>query len=144
MILSPERRAVLAAAALCVLVVSVSGCGLFSRSKSAPPAAPESASTPTPVPAPGPPPAKRAAGARIATEDQLKSLVQGKTTKEEVRELFGIPQEVVLSPGIETYIYSRDQSSGWFPRTVERIEMLTVRFDAKGVLKDFEYRYSGK
>jgi hypothetical protein len=61
-----------------------------------------------------------------------------------VREKFGVPQEVVMGPGGETFIYYRDQSSGWFSRTTERVEMLTVRFDIRGILKDFEYRYSGK
>jgi hypothetical protein len=70
--------------------------------------------------------------------------VQGKTTKEEVRALFGIPQEIVLSPGIETFLYYRDRTSGLWSRTTERVEMLTIRFDAGGVLKDFEYRHSGK
>jgi len=61
-----------------------------------------------------------------------------------VRERFGVPQEVVFSPGIETFIYHRDRTSGWFTRTTERVEMLTVRFDTQGILKDFEYRLSGK
>jgi hypothetical protein len=86
----------------------------------------------------------RAAGAQIADEAMLKELVQGKTTKAEVRERFGIPQEIVLSPGIETFVYFRDRTSGWINRTSERIEMLTIRFDPQGVLKDFEYRFSGK
>jgi hypothetical protein len=51
---------------------------------------------------------------------------------------------VVVSPGVETFIYYRDRSAGWFSRTMERVEMLTVRFDANGLLKDFEYRFSGK
>ena len=83
-------------------------------------------------------------GARIADEETLKELVQGKTTKAEVRERFGVPQEVVFSPGIETFIYHRDRTSGWFTRTTERVEMLTVRFDSQEILKDFEYRLSGK
>jgi len=81
---------------------------------------------------------------QIADEGRLKTLVQGKTTKAEVRELFGIPQEVVLSPGVESFIYYRDQTFGFFSRTTERVEMLTVRFDMRGILKDFEYRHSGK
>jgi len=86
----------------------------------------------------------RAAGAQIADEAALKSLVQGKTTRDEVRERFGIPQEIVLSPGLETFIYYRERTFGWISKTSERIEMLTIRFDAQGVLKDFEYRFSGK
>jgi outer membrane protein assembly factor BamE (lipoprotein component of BamABCDE complex) len=84
------------------------------------------------------------AGAKIADEEMLKTLVQGQTTKDEVRERFGVPQEVVLSPGIETFVYFRDRTSGWISRTTERVEMLTVRFDSRGILKDFEYRFSGK
>jgi hypothetical protein len=74
----------------------------------------------------------------------LKRLVQGRTTKVEVRELFGVPQEIVLNPAGETFIYYRDQRAGLFSRMTERVEMLTVRFDTRGLLKDFEYRYAGK
>jgi hypothetical protein len=45
---------------------------------------------------------------------------------------------------METFIYSRDRTSGWISRSTERVEMLTIRFDATGLLKDFEYRYSGE
>jgi hypothetical protein len=142
---SPRSRCAIAVAVLSALVLGSSGCSLFSSSKETPPEilAPQSAPAPTAVPA-SPPPSLRAAGARIADEEMLKRLVQGKTTNAEVREIFGIPQEVVLSPGIETLIYYRDVTSGWFTRTVNRVEMLTLRFDDKGLLKDFEYRYSGK
>ncbi len=140
---SGASRDVLIVALLCALFVPASGCGVFSRSNPSPPPASGSASTPAPVPAPAPPP-RRPAGARIADEERLKKLVQGKTTKGEVREFFGTPQEIVLAPGTETFIYYRDQSFGLLSRTSERVEMLTVRFDTNGVLKDFEYRYSGK
>lgn len=166
-------RTAVAVIALGAFVLVYSGCGLFSRSRPKPPetsepagpgpspATPEaSAPAPSPAPppvlttppappaaAPVPPPAaapRRPADNRIADEELLKGLVQGKTTKGEVRELFGIPQEVVLAPGLETFIYYRDRTSGWFSRTTERVEMLTVRFDGRGLLKDFEYRYSGR
>ena len=144
---SPRFRFALAAAVLSALVMAVSGCSLFSRSKEAPPEvtapAPAPAPAPTPIPAPPQPP-RRPSGARIADEEKLKRLVQGKTMKAEVQEMFGIPQEVVLSPGVESVIYYRDVSSGWFTRSVDRVEMLTIRFDDNGLLKDFEYRYSGK
>jgi hypothetical protein len=136
-----------------LIVTSATGCGWFSRSK-APSDTPDAAAqAPIPPPSPAapvvqpaltPPPSLRAAGAQIADEAALKSLVQGKTTKDEVRERFGIPQEVVLSPGLETFIYYRERTSGWISKTSERLEMLTIRFDAQGVLKDFEYRFSGK
>ena len=145
-------RVIVAFALFGLILTTATGCGWFSGSKpssgtldiSTP--APEAAPPSTPVvqPAPTPPPSLRAAGAQIADEEALKSLVQGKTTKAEVRERFGIPQEVVLSPGLETFIYYRDRTSGWISKTSERIEMLTTRFDAQGVLKDFEYRFSGK
>jgi outer membrane protein assembly factor BamE (lipoprotein component of BamABCDE complex) len=96
------------------------------------------------APPPPPPPPRRPANARIADEESLKGLVQGKTTKADVRNRFGMPQEIVMAPGVETFIYYRDQTSGWLSRTTERVEMLTVRFDQRGILKDFEYRYSGK
>lgn len=142
MILSRRSRTALAVAVLGAFVVPSAGCGLFSRSKEKPPEASQPA--PPPAPVATPPPPRRPAGARIADEESLKRLVQGRTTKAEVRDLFGIPQEIVIAPGIETFIYYRDLTSGWLSRTTERIEMLTVRFDTTGVLKDFEYRYSGK
>ena len=133
--------------ALMVGLILIGGCGMFSRATTADPSAGGQAAAATAA-APAPPtparPSLREAGARIADEETLKELVQGKTTKAEVRERFGVPQEVVFSPGIETFIYHRDRSSGWFTRTTERVEMLTVRFDSQGILKDFEYRLSGK
>ncbi len=145
MIHSRRSRTALAVAVLVAFVVPSAGCGLFSRSKEKPPEVSQPAPPPAPVATPAPPPPpRRPAGARIADEEGLKRLVQGKTTKGEVRDLFGIPQEIVITPGLETFIYYRDQTSGLLSRTTERVEMLTVRFDTQGVLKDFEYRYSGK
>ena len=129
--------------ALMVGVILIGGCGMFSRATTADPSAGGQAAAAAPEPPP-PRPSLREAGARIADEETLKDLVQGKTTKAEVRERFGVPQEVVFSPGIETFVYHRDRTSGWFTRTTERVEMLTVRFDSQGILKDFEYRFSGK
>jgi hypothetical protein len=74
----------------------------------------------------------------------LRGLIQGKTTRAEVRALFGVPQEVIMGPGNELFVYYRDRTTGFFSRSTERIESLTVRFDLKGILKDFEYRYTGK
>jgi hypothetical protein len=73
----------------------------------------------------------------------LRELVPGKTTRAEVRTRFGTPNEVVLAPGSETFVYHRDRRAGFLSRTTERVETLTIRFDAGGVLKDFEYRHSG-
>jgi hypothetical protein len=141
---SPWRSPV---ALVVLLALCTAGCGWFSRSKPADPA-PQAAPPPAVSPAPGPVPAvappPRPAGSRIADEAVLSLLVQGKTSKDEVRGLFGVPQEVVLSPGLETFIYYRDRTSGLWSRTPERVEMLTIRFDAAGILKDFEYRHSGK
>ena len=145
MTISRRPRVALAVMLLGILVIPMAGCGLFSGSKEKPPEASQPQPPPLPVPTPAPPPPPpRPTGARIADEEKLQTLVPGKTTKADVQGLFGIPQEVVFSPGVETFIYSRDNSSGFFSRTTERVEMLTVRFDAKGVLKDFEYRYSGQ
>jgi outer membrane protein assembly factor BamE (lipoprotein component of BamABCDE complex) len=130
--------------ALASLTVLAPGCGIFSGSKEPTPEVSQPATPPAPTPAPATPPPPRPVAGQIADEDRLKTLVQGKTTKAEVRELFGIPQEIVLSPGVETFIYYRDQTVGFFSRTTERVEMLTVRFDMGGVLKNFEYRHSGK
>jgi hypothetical protein len=145
MTISRRLPTALAMVVLGGLIVPATGCGLFSRSKESPPEVSKPQPPPLPVATPAPPPPPpRPSGARIADEEKLQNLVQGKTTKADVQDLFGIPQEVVFSPGIETFIYFRDKSVGWFSRTTERVEMLTVRFDAKGVLKDFEYRYAGQ
>jgi outer membrane protein assembly factor BamE (lipoprotein component of BamABCDE complex) len=127
---------VVTAGAVGLLVLVGSGCSTSSESKAPP--------LPAAVPAPAPPPPLREAGAQLADDAALKELVQGKTTKAEVRERFGVPQEVVLSPGLETFIYYRERVSGWVRRTTERVETLTLRFDGQGVLKDFEYRFAGK
>jgi outer membrane protein assembly factor BamE (lipoprotein component of BamABCDE complex) len=130
---------VAAAGFVSLLLMAGAGCGTSAQSK-----APSDAPVAAPVPTPAPPPSLREAGAQIADEAALKELVPGKTTKADVRDRFGVPQEVVLSSATETFIYFRDRTSGWLRRTTERIEMLTVRFDGQGVLKDFEYRFAGK
>ena len=132
-------RGIVAAGVVSLFLMIGAGCGSSSESK-APPEAPAAA----PVPAPAPPPSLRESGAQIADEASLKMLVPGKTTKADVRERFGVPQEVVLSSNTETFHYFRDRTSGLFTRRTQRIEMLTVRFDAQGLLKDFEYRFAGK
>ena len=142
----PQARAAIVGIGLLALVLN--GCGWFSRTKAAPPAAPApaaaqtSASSPTPVPPPAVP--RRPPDGRIATEEILRSLVQGKTTRAEVREAFGAPQEVIVGPATETFLYYRERTSGFISRTTQRVETLTLRFDLKGVLKDFEYRSTGK
>jgi hypothetical protein len=141
---SPRRSL---AALVVLLTLCTAGCGWFSRSKpadSAPQAAPPPVVSPAPAPISAVAPPPRSTGSRIADEAALSLLVQGKTSKAEVQERFGVPQEVVLSPGVETFIYRRDRSSGLWSRTTERVEMLTIRFDSAGRLKDFEYRHSGK
>ncbi len=137
------RRSAVLVAAVCLLSLWVAGCGLFSRKAKTPPPV-EVTTQPTPTPAAPVPVPQRGAGGRIADEDLLKQLVQGKSTREQVRDVFGIPQEVIRAPGTETYLYYREKTSGWIFRSTDRVEMLTVRFDDKGILKDFEYRYSGK
>jgi hypothetical protein len=138
-------RTLLAVVALGILLVPTAGCGMPSGATDSPRVAPPPPPTPLPVPTPAPPPPpSRPPDARLADEGKLQNLIQGKTTKEEVRALFGTPQEIVLSPSVESYIYYRDKTSGWIFRTSERVEMLTVRFDGGGVLKDFEYRYAGE
>jgi len=132
-------RVVVAAGFVSLLLMAGVGCGTSAQSKS-----PADAPVAAPAPSPAPPPSLREAGAQIADEAALKELVPGKTTKADVRDRFGVPQEVVLSSATETFIYFRDRTSGLFRRTTERIEMLTVRFDGQGVLKDFEYRFAGK
>jgi hypothetical protein len=134
-------RAVLAMLGLGVLIAVSAGCASLSDSQDTPGVASPPTQPPTPAAPPAPP---RSDNARIADEESLKKLIQGKTTKAEVRERFGIPREMVVSPGVETFIYYRDQASGWFSRSTDRVEMLTIRFDTRGILKDFEYRYSGK
>lgn len=130
-------QGVVAVSLVGLLLMAGAGCGTSAQSKAP-------ADAPAAAPAPAPPPSLREAGAQIADEAALKELVPGKTTKADVRGRFGVPQEVVLSSSTETFIYFRDRTSGLFRRTTERIEMLTVRFDGQGVLKDFEYRFAGK
>jgi hypothetical protein len=138
-------RTLLAVVSLGILIVPTAGCGLLPNAKESPRVAPPPPPTPLPAATPAPPPPpSRPSDARLADEGKLQNLIQGKTTKEDVRGLFGIPQEIVLSPSVESFIYYRDKTSGWIFRTSERVEMLTVRFDDKGVLKDFEYRYAGE
>jgi hypothetical protein len=134
-----KGRGIITVSVVGLLLAIGTGCGSSSQSK-----APSDASATAPEPAPPPPPSLREAGAQIADEASLKLLVPGKTTKADVRGQFGVPQEVLLSSSAETFIYFRDRTSGWFTRTTQRIEMLTVRFDAQGLLKDFEYRFAGK
>lgn len=138
-------RSMRAVVCLAVLTALTAGCGTSSGSKESDSGVVQPATSPGPTPTPTtPPPPPRPTTGQLADEVRLKTLVQGKTTKAEVRELFGIPQEIVVSPGVESFIYYRDQAVGLFTRATERVEMLTVRFDAQGLLKDFEYRYSGK
>jgi outer membrane protein assembly factor BamE (lipoprotein component of BamABCDE complex) len=125
------------------LFAAAAGCK-SSPKPSEPPAA-SSAPVPTPTPAPAPPPPPvRSKDGRIADEEILKKLAQGKTTKDEVREIFGIPREVIYSPGGETYVYYREKTTGLISRKTERVESLTLRFDVGGKLKDYEYRYAGE
>jgi outer membrane protein assembly factor BamE (lipoprotein component of BamABCDE complex) len=146
------RKAV-AFGVLGTLFGTLAACSLFSSSKQS-----EPVTQPTPAPAtqaqagqvastqaaPPPTASLRERGAQIADEAMLKALVQGQTSKADVREIFGVPQEIVLSPGIETYLYIREKSVGWISKACERTEMLTVRFDPNGVLKEYEYRFAGK
>lgn len=138
---------------MCAPMVIALAAGLFLAAgcKSSPkPGEPPAASSapapppqPAPVPAPPVPPARSKDG-RIADEENLKKLAQGKTTKDEVRGMFGIPQEVIYSPTVETYVYYREKTTGLISRKTERVESLTLRFDMAGKLKDYEYRYSGE
>ncbi len=137
-------RAVVIGLAMLLVVV---GAACKSSPKPSEPAAvappPPAAPQPTPAPAPIVPQVQLKDG-RIADEEVLKRLVREKTTKQEVREMFGIPQQIVFSPGVETYIYAREKSFGFlFSRRTERVESLTIRFDGSGILKEYEYRYSG-
>jgi hypothetical protein len=128
-----------------VLVLLLAGALVLpacARSRSAGPAEPVAPAPAPPVPAPAPPSPSRTG--RLASEETLRELVPGQTTRAEVRERFGTPREIIVSPGIETFVYFRDRTSGWISRSTERVEMLTIRFDARGLLKDFEYRYSGE
>jgi hypothetical protein len=137
------RAAVLGLAAL--LVVASAACKSSPKPAEPAAAAPPPAAVPQPVPAPAPPvPQVHLKDGRIADEEVLKRLVRDKTTKEEVREMFGVPQQIVFAPGTETYIYARDKSFGFlFSRRTERVESLTIRFNWSGILQGYEYRYSG-
>jgi hypothetical protein len=137
------RAAVVGLAAL--LIVAGVACKSSPKPGEEPAAVPPPAAAPQPTQAPAPiVPQVQLKDGRIADEEVLKRLVRDKTTKQEVREMFGIPQQIVFSPGIETYIYARDKRFGFlFSRRTERVESLTIRFDWSGILKEYEYRYSG-
>jgi len=140
-----QERPRAAVVALVLVLVVAGGACKSSPKPSEPVAAPPPApAEPQPTPA-APPvvPQVRLKDGRIADEEVLKRLVRDKTTKQEVREMFGIPQQVVFSPGGETYVYFRDKTFGLIFRRIERVESLTVRFDGSGILKEYEYRYSG-
>ena len=140
-----ERPRVAVIGLAVLLVVAAGACKSSPKPGDSAAAAPPPAAAPQPAPAPAPiVPQAQLKDGRIADEEILKRLVRDKTTKQEVREMFGIPQQVVFSPGIETYIYARDKSFGFlFSHRTERVESLTIRFDGSGILKEFEYRYSG-
>jgi outer membrane protein assembly factor BamE (lipoprotein component of BamABCDE complex) len=127
------------------LFVAAAGCSSSPKPDEVAARPPTPPATPQQTPAAAPPPPQvRLKDGRIADEEILKKLIQGKTTKDEVRAMFGIPQGVVYSPGMETYIYYREKTSGLISRKTERVESLTLRFDLGGILKDFEYRSSGE
>ena len=134
-----RRSALIALSA--TMVVALPACSHF-RSKAQKPPAPVPPPIAAPQPAPAPPAPFK--GARLASEAALKELLPGKTTRAEVRDRFGIPREMIYSPGGETFLYYRDVTLGWVTKTTDRVEMLTIRFDAQGVLKDFEYRFAGQ
>ena len=138
----PSRRRSALIVLSVTMVLALPACSLFrsKASQSRPAPAPTPMAAPQPAPAP-PAPFK---GARLADEAALKELLPGKTTKAEVRDRFGVPREMVFAPGIETFRYYRDVTSGWFTRVTDRVESLTIRFDTQGILKDFEYRYAGQ
>ncbi|MFB3818235.1 MAG: hypothetical protein ACE147_11275 [Candidatus Methylomirabilales bacterium] len=128
-----------------VLVLLLAGSLLLpacARLRGGRPAEPVAPAPAAPVPAPAPPAPPRTG--RLASEETLRQLIPGQTTRAEVRERFGTPREVIVSPGVETFVYFRDRTSGWISRSTERVEMLIIRLDTKGILKDFEYRYSGE
>ena len=137
-----RRRSTLIALSV-AMVVGLPACSLF-RSKAENPPPPAPAPPPMAAPHPAPPPPAPFKGAKLADEGALQELQPGKTTRAEVRDRFGVPREVIASPAGETFLYYRDVTSGWFTRTTDRVEMLTIRFDAQGILKDFEYRYAGQ
>lgn len=144
MTVSRRVRTALALAALGLLVAPAVGCVSQGSEERAPEVAPPPV-PPAPVATPAPPlPPPRSDGARIADEESVRTLTQGETTKAEVRARFGTPQEIVFSPGVETFIYYRDKCTGWLSCSPERVEMLTIHFDLKGVVKDYEYRLAGK
>jgi hypothetical protein len=137
------RAAIVGLAAL--FLVAAAACKSSPKPADPAAAAPPPAAAPQPLPAPPPPvPQVHLKDGRIADEEVLKRLVRDKTTKQEVREMFGVPQQIVFSPDTEIYIYARDKRFGFlFSRRTERVESLTIRFNWSGLLQGYEYRYSG-
>jgi len=68
--------------------------------------------------------------AQVLTEDNIKRLVPGKTTRAEVRDLFGRPGDVYVFGGSETWEW-RFKPVGFAP------EMLVVFFGKDGVVSKY-------
>lgn len=73
--------------------------------------------------------------------DQLSQVKVGKSTRDEVLALFGTPSAITPF-GSETwhYISARTETTAFFEPQVTDRKVVTVVFDARGVVKDFATR----
>jgi outer membrane protein assembly factor BamE (lipoprotein component of BamABCDE complex) len=66
------------------------------------------------------------------TQEQLKSVVHGKSTKEDIERLFGVPHNIQELGGDTHYVYEYMQINPLSPSVNESKRFV---FDKKGVLK---------
>lgn len=73
-------------------------------------------------------------------EDTVRAIQQGKTTKNNVLNMFGAPYSKGIENGEETWTYTYFQGRliGWQSWTKD----LTVRFDNNGVVNSYSYSNS--
>jgi outer membrane protein assembly factor BamE (lipoprotein component of BamABCDE complex) len=80
-------------------------------------------------------------GTKNLNSENVAKIVDGKTTKEEVRSLFGNPMTVTTNQFGETWMYNRGSRDsnlmGW--TTQMEAHGLVVTFDEKGIVKTKSY-----
>lgn len=77
------------------------------------------------------------------SENRIKELERGTTTRQEVAQRFGAPDEVVQANGLEIFHYRRfDSKLGWlvfFSRLNVGSDNLWVFFNSQGIVEDVVY-----
>ena len=83
-------------------------------------------------------------GTKELTQENVGKIIKGKTTQNEVLEIFGEPMSKTQSGIINMWIYSRSITKSidnniWAPEIKAMSYGLTVMFDEKGIVKDYSY-----